>query len=137
MDGTWLEGHEQPRESEVAHHYSDDLDWTTIDPTIDLGRRGLVTTAPELTRFVQALWSERLIDSDALNELTRWTPGASFPPRHMLRYERYGLGMGCIVVEIELLGHTGFIGAFAFAPPSTTPCWSGPITLHGSIAGRS
>jgi D-alanyl-D-alanine carboxypeptidase len=118
MDRTWVEGHEQPRESEVAHHYSDDLDWTTIDPTIDWAGGGLVTTAPELTRFVQALWSERLVDSDALNELTRWTPGASFPPGHMLRYERYGLGMGCIVVEgIELLGHTGFIGAFAFRSP--------------------
>jgi hypothetical protein len=36
----------------------------------------------------------------------------------MLRYERYGLGMGANTVEgVELLGHTGFIGAFAFHAP--------------------
>ena len=57
-------------------------------------------------------------DSRALDELTRWTPAASFPPGHALRYERYGLGMGTNTVEgVELLGHTGFIGAFAFHAP--------------------
>jgi hypothetical protein len=36
----------------------------------------------------------------------------------MLRYERYGLGMGANTVEgVELLGHTGFIGAFVFHAP--------------------
>jgi hypothetical protein len=50
--------------------------------------------------------------------MTRWTPGASFPPGHRLRYDRYGMGMGAITVDgVELLGHTGFIGAFAFHAP--------------------
>jgi hypothetical protein len=41
-----------------------------------------------------------------------------FPPGYALRYESYGLGMGSITVEgAELLGHTGFIGAFAFYAP--------------------
>jgi D-alanyl-D-alanine carboxypeptidase len=35
MDSTWLEGPEPPRRDEVAHHYSDELDLTTISPTID------------------------------------------------------------------------------------------------------
>jgi D-alanyl-D-alanine carboxypeptidase len=118
MDRTWLEGHEPARAREVAHHYTDELDWTTISPTIDWAGGGLVTTAPDLGRFVRALWSERVVDSRALEELTRWTPGASFPPGHALRYERYGLGVGRNVVErVELLGHTGFIGAFAFQAP--------------------
>ena len=74
--------------------------------------------APDLARFVRALWSERVVDARGLEELTRWTPSASFPPGHALRYERYGLGMGRNVVEgVELLGHTGFIGAFAFHAP--------------------
>jgi hypothetical protein len=35
-----------------------------------------------------------------------------------VRYERYGLGVGYNTVEgVELLGHTGFIGAFAFHAP--------------------
>jgi D-alanyl-D-alanine carboxypeptidase len=118
MDGTWLEGHEAAREPEVAHHYSDELDWTSISATIDWAGGGLVTTTPDLARFVRALWSERIVDSRGLEDMTRWTPGASFPPGHALRYERYALGMGSNTVEgVELLGHTGFIGAFAFHAP--------------------
>ena len=121
--------------------------WRTTTPTTSTGRRltrrstwaGGASSPPHpATRFVQALWSERLIDSDALNELTRWTPGASFPPGHMLRYERYGLGMGCIVVEgIELLGHTGFIGAFAFRSPEYDAVLVRTHNASRSIAGRS
>jgi D-alanyl-D-alanine carboxypeptidase len=118
MDGTWLEGHEPARTPEVAHHYSGELDWTSLDPTIDWAGGGLVTTAPDLARFVRGLWSESIVDSYGLNEMTRWTPGASFPAGHTLRYERYGLGMGSNTVKgVQLLGHTGFIGAFAFHAP--------------------
>jgi CubicO group peptidase (beta-lactamase class C family) len=102
----------------VARHYSGDLDWTTISPTIDWAGGGLVTTAPDLACFVRGLWSERIVDRDALTEMTRWTPGAWFPPGHALRYDHYGLGVGSITVEgVELRGHTGFIGAFAFYAP--------------------
>jgi D-alanyl-D-alanine carboxypeptidase len=118
MDSTWLEGYEPARQPEAAHHYTGELDWTTISPTIDWAGGGLVTTAPDLARFVRTLWSERIAGSRVLDELTRWTPGASFPPGHALRYERYGLGMGTNTVEgVELIGHTGFIGAFAFHAP--------------------
>ena len=111
-------GYEPARQPEAAHHYTGELDWTTISPTIDWAGGGLVTTAPDLARFVRALWSEQIIGSRALGEVTRWTPAATFPPGHMLRYERYGLGMGANAVEgVELLGHTGFIGAFAFHAP--------------------
>ena len=118
MDSTWLEGHEPARTPEVARHYTDELDWTTISPTIDWAGGGLVTTTADLARFVRALWSERILGARALGELTRWTPGASFPPGHRLRYQHYGLGMGTNTVEgVELIGHTGFIGAFAFHAP--------------------
>jgi D-alanyl-D-alanine carboxypeptidase len=118
MNDTWLEGHEPARRSEVAHHYTGDLDWSTISPTIDWAGGGLVTTAEDLVRFVRGLWSEKIIHTSALAELTQWTPGASFPPGHTLRYERYGLGIGADTVEgVELIGHTGFIGAFAFYAP--------------------
>jgi D-alanyl-D-alanine carboxypeptidase len=118
MNTTWLEGHEPARTPEAAHHYTGELDWTAISPTIDWAGGGLVTTAPDLARFVRALWSEQILGSRALDELTRWTPEAWFPPGHALRYERYGLGMGTNTVEgVELLGHTGFIGAFAFHAP--------------------
>jgi D-alanyl-D-alanine carboxypeptidase len=118
MGTTWLEGHEPAREVEVAHHYHGELDITTLSPTIDWAGGGLVTTAPDLTSFVRGLWSEQILHSDGLQQLTRWTPGASFPPGHVLRYDDYGLGIGRIVVEgVELIGHTGFIGAFAFHAP--------------------
>ena len=91
---------------------------TTLSPTIDWAAGGLVTTAPDLAGFVRALWSGAILDSDGLEQLTRWTPGASFPTGHALRYDDYGLGLGRIAVEgVELVGHTGFIGAFAFYAP--------------------
>ena len=62
MDGTWLEGHEAARTPEVAHHYSEDIDWTTISPTIDWAGGGLVSTVADLARFVRGLWSERIVD---------------------------------------------------------------------------
>jgi len=118
MDTTWLEGYESARVPEAAHHYSDKLDWTTISPTVDWAGGGLVTTAADLARFVRGLWAERVVDAAGLEDLTRWTPGASFPPETGLRYDRYGMGMGLNTVEgVELLGHTGFIGAFAFYAP--------------------
>jgi CubicO group peptidase (beta-lactamase class C family) len=41
MDSTWLEGHEPARTPQVAHHYSDELDWT-ISPTIDWAGPGVM-----------------------------------------------------------------------------------------------
>jgi D-alanyl-D-alanine carboxypeptidase len=118
MDRTWLEGHEPARTQEAASHYSGALDWTMVSPTIDWAGGGLVTTAPDLARYVRGLWSGRVVSPSGLQEMTRWTPGASFPPGHRLRYDRYGMGMGAITVDgVELLGHTGFIGAFAFHAP--------------------
>jgi D-alanyl-D-alanine carboxypeptidase len=118
MDSIWLEGHEMARAANVAHHYTDDLDWTEVSPTIDWAGGGLVTTAPDLARFVRGLWSKRIIGAGGLAEMTRWTRGASFAPESGLRYDRYGIGMGLNLVEgVELLGHTGFIGAFAFHVP--------------------
>ena len=43
----------------------------TISPTIDWAAGGLVTTGPDLTRFVRALWSEQILDSARLDELTQ------------------------------------------------------------------
>jgi D-alanyl-D-alanine carboxypeptidase len=118
MKSTWLEGHEPARRADAAHHYTDELDWTTVSPTIDSVGGGLVTTAPDLARFVRGLWSQRILDPEGLEQLTRWTPEASFALESGLRYERYGLGMGLNVIEgVELLGHTGFIGSFAFHAP--------------------
>ncbi len=118
MDDTWLEGREPARRQEVAHHYTGALDWTTLSPTIDWAGGGLVTTTADLGRYVGALWSRQILSATDLNELTRWTPAASFPPGGALRYDRYGLGLGAITIEgVELLGHTGFIGAFAFHAP--------------------
>jgi len=36
----------------------------------------------------------QILDPSGLDELTRWTPAASIPPGHALRYERYGPGNG-------------------------------------------
>ena len=138
MGSTWLEGYEPARTPKVARHYTDELGWTAISPTIDWAGGGLVTTTADLARFVRALWSERILGARALGELTRWTPGASFPPGHRLRYQHYGLGMGTNTVEgVELIGHTGFIGAFAFHAPLRRGADRHPQRLPGrSLAAR-
>ena len=91
---------------------------TELSPTIDWAGGGLVTTGPDLTSFVRGLWSGQILDSAGLDELTSWTAGTFFPPGYPVRYDDYGLGTGRVVVEgVELIGHTGFIGAFAFHAP--------------------
>lgn len=135
MDGTWLAGHEPARTSEVADRYTGEFDWATLDPTIDWAGGGLVTTTSDLARFVRGLWSESIVDSDGLCEMTRWTPGASLSVGHMLRYEHHGLGIGSnTVAGIELVGHTGFIGAFAFYAPEYDAVLAG--THNGSQVDR-
>ena len=135
MDSTWLEGHEKPRRDRIANHYADDLDLASVSPTIDWAGGGLVSTTADLSRFSSALWAGDLLDSAAQSELTRWTEGASFPPGHGLRYDRYGLGLGSIRVgKTELLGHTGFIGAFTFYEPESGATLSG--THNASAVSR-
>jgi D-alanyl-D-alanine carboxypeptidase len=118
MDATYLEGQEPARDGEPAHHYRGETDLSALTPTIDWAGGGLVTTAPDLARFVRGLWSGRLLSAELRAEMTRWTPGARFPPGIAVRYDDYGLGIGRIAVEgVELIGHTGFWGAFAWYAP--------------------
>jgi D-alanyl-D-alanine carboxypeptidase len=132
MESTWLEGHEPPRHSRIAHHYADGLDMASVSPTIDWAGGGLVSTTGDLSRFLSILWSGDLIDSTAIEELTQWTPGASFPPGHALRYDRYGLGLGSITIDtIELVGHTGYVGAFAFYEPESGATLTGTHNASG------
>ena len=63
-------------------------------PTIDWAGGGLVTTAPTSLASSARSGRDRSSTPTGLSELTRWTPGASFPPGGTLRYDRYGLGMG-------------------------------------------
>jgi D-alanyl-D-alanine carboxypeptidase len=132
MDSTWLEGYEEPRHPRVAHHYAESLDLTSVSPTIDWAGGGLVSTTADLSRFLGALRSGALVESASLEQLTRWTPGASFPPGHALRYDRYGLGLGSITIgATELLGHTGFVGAFAFYGPDSGATLTGTHNASG------
>ena len=132
MGSTWLEGYEPARHPRVAHHYAEDLDMTLVSPTIDWAGGGLVSTTADLSKFLSALWSGDLIDSSALEQLTHWTPGARFPPGHALRYDRYGLGLGSITVDgTELLGHTGYVGAFAFYEPESGATLTGTHNASG------
>ena len=91
-----------------------------------------MSTTADLSRFLRALFSGALIESTSLEQLTRWTPGASFPPGHALRYDRYGLGLGGITIgTTELVGHTGFVGAFAFYDPDSGATLTGTHNASG------
>src|SRR5688500_15270478 len=47
-----FEGHEPALAGEPAHHYRGNTDLSAVTPTIDWAGGGLVTTAPDLARFV-------------------------------------------------------------------------------------
>ncbi len=120
MDGTWLEGHEEPLGPAVAHHYDGAIDLSEITPTWDWAGGGLVSTLVDLARYTREVIRGECRSGGPLAEMRAWTPGATFPPASLPHYERYGLGLGEeTFAAADLVGHTGFIGSFIWWWPKS------------------
>lgn len=136
MDATYLEGHEPARGTPVACNLWGDRDMSDVTPTFDWAGGGLVTTTRDLAAFVRGLWSDRLIAPGSRDQMTGWNRAARFPPGAPPQYERYGLGVGSNTVEgVELIGHTGIWGAFAYWAPAHRAALVG--TVSSSRADRA
>ena len=138
MDSTWLEGHEQPRAHQVAHHYHGDLDMTTVSPTIDWAGGGLVTTAPDLSAFVRGLWSGQILDPAGLEQLTRWTPARGFHPDAGCATTTTAWGPGAS--RLRASNSSATPAASAPSPsmrPTRVPSSSHPQPMPRSTARRS
>jgi D-alanyl-D-alanine carboxypeptidase len=120
MDGTWLEGHEEPLGPAVAHHYDGAIDLSEITPTWDWAGGGLVSTLADLARYTREVIRSGSRSTGPLAEMRAWTAGATFPPASLPHYDRYGLGLGEeTFAATDLVGHTGFIGSFIWWWPQS------------------
>jgi len=123
MADTWLESSsEAPRRPDIASHDLEGHDITTMDPTVDWAGGGLVSTAADLAAFLRALTRGQLLSTRAWSEMTRWQPG---PEGY---YDHYGLGLGRYQFPtVQLVGHHGVWGAFAFWSPELDAIITGTV----------
>ena len=133
MEATYLEWHETSREHNLSHHYAGDEDLWGTNLSYDWAGGGLVTTAGDLTRFLQGLFGETLFSRRWLSELINWQVETRWRPDSSARYIRYGLGLGTnIAYGEEIIGATGVWGAFAYYWPAGDATITGTLNLVGA-----
>jgi D-alanyl-D-alanine carboxypeptidase len=133
MDATFLEWYEKPREHNLSHHYDGNQDLWDTNLSYDWAGGGLITTASDLTRFLQGLFGETLFNSRWLEEIMNWHVETRWRPHSSARYVRYGLGLGTnIAYGEEIIGVTGVWGAFAYYWPAGDATITGTLNLVGS-----
>jgi D-alanyl-D-alanine carboxypeptidase len=131
MDATYLEWHEPS--SDVSHHYEGDRDLLPLKTSFDWAGGGLVTTAGDLVRFLQGLFSKALFEQRWLGELTTWRNQLRWSSNSSARYLRYGLGIGVnLACGEEIVGATGVWGAFAYFWPAGAAAIAGTVNLRGA-----
>ncbi|GGT09708.1 serine hydrolase [Planobispora rosea] len=111
MRATYLEHWESPR-GRLSHPYVTDLDFRGWNPTYDtFGGGGLVSTAPDLTRFIRGLFEDRLFrDPATLATMLRTTRQSD---------DAYGLGLMRVRTGATTFWvHEGFHGAFMAYDPA-------------------
>jgi D-alanyl-D-alanine carboxypeptidase len=128
MEATYLEWREAPRVASLSHHYEGSEDLVNKNYSYGWAAGGLVTTAGDLTRFLQGLFGEALLSRQWLSELTTWHMATRWRPHGSDRYVRYGLGLGLnFAYGEEIIGATGIWGAFAYYWPA------GEVTITGTL----
>jgi D-alanyl-D-alanine carboxypeptidase len=132
MKATYLEWHETPPEHNLSHHYVGDEDLWGTNLSYDWAGGGLVTTASDLTSFLQGLFGETLFGRRWLKELMNWQVETQWRPNSSARYIRYGLGLGAnIAYGEEIVGVTGVWSAFAYYWPAGDATITGTLNLMG------
>ena len=124
MSATWLESStDPPRCDAVLPHDLDGSDISGMEPTVDWGGGGLVSTTADLAAFLRALVEGRLVSASSWHEMTRWLSG---PEGY---YDQYGLGVGRYNLgDAQLIGHHGIWGAFAFWAPELEASITGTVS---------
>lgn len=127
LSDTFLEVDQRDRlPADLTHPYWDDFDLLALDPSSDWAGGGLISTSADLARFFRGLLTGRLLGPARLAAMTSWSPTVTWRPGGPVRYDRYGLGLGGVDIGgAELLGHTGFLGAFAYYAPALDTTFAG------------
>jgi D-alanyl-D-alanine carboxypeptidase len=119
MHDTYLEWREDAKNMRLSHHYDGALDMRDINLSYDWAGGGLVSTGPDLTKFLHGIFGERLFAEEWVSQLSNWRRHIGWRPGSSARYLRYGLGMGAnIAYGEEIIGVTGVWGAFAYYWPA-------------------
>jgi D-alanyl-D-alanine carboxypeptidase len=120
MDGTYLEGHEPHRGSELTHPHEGDLDTSIIHGSADWAGGGLVSTIDELAVFAHALVEGRVVARPQLDEMLEYRFRTLDPELHSPGYLGYGFGVEARDVNgILLRGHRGHWGAWMHIDPTS------------------
>jgi D-alanyl-D-alanine carboxypeptidase len=134
MDATYLEGRE-PSRGAPATPWAPDMDPGAIDPTIDWGGGGLVSTAGDLVRLVRGLHAGRVVGPAALRQMGALAPAGDGA---FARVEEYGLGLARWRASGEaVIGHGGVWGAFAYLWPRADAVVAGSVNRMGAFGGAA
>ena len=114
----------------LLHHYEGERDLLPSNTSFDWAGGGLVTTAADLIRFLNGLFSGRLFGEAWLAQMLSFRERVRFRPFSSARYLTYGLGLGSNRAWGEsLVGATGVWGAFAYRWPARQISIAGTVNL--------
>ena len=134
MEATYLEGRE-PSRGVPATPWAPAFDPGAIDPTIDWGGGGLVSTADDLLRLVRGLHGGRVVGRTSLRAMTTMAPAGDGA---FARVEAYGLGLArWNAGGAGLVGHGGVWGAFAYLWPETGAAVVGSVNRMGAFGAAA
>lgn len=113
-----------------AHQYQDDIDATTIHPSVDLfGGGGLVSTLSDLSKFYRALLHGEVLRPDTLADMLAASPLSLADGRN-----GYGLGIHPVRVgEIECYGHGGYWGVVVWHCPGVDSTVASAVTNTAGV----
>lgn len=128
LTGTYLEGFEAHRGSEMTHPHEGQFDTSPIHGSADWAGGGLVSDTADLATFAQALVGGRIVTGAWLDEMLEWRFRTLDPALHSPGYLGYGFGTEAREVHGVLLrGHRGHWGAWVHVDPVSG------LTITGTI----
>lgn len=128
LEGTYLEGFEGHRGSDIAHAYEGEFDVMPLHGSADWAGGGLVSDTADLAVFARALVDGSLVTAPLLDEMLHWRFRTLDPALHSPGFVGYGFGVEARVREgIELRGHRGHWGVVMHVDPRTG------LTVTGTI----
>lgn len=128
LRGTYLEGFESHRGSEMTHPHEGTIDTASIHGSADWAGGGLVSDTDDLAVFATALIDGRVVPQPELDTMLEFRFRTLDPAKHSLGFLGYGMGVAAYDIGgVMLRGHRGHWGAWMHVDPETR------LTITGTI----
>jgi len=128
LRGTYLEGFESHRGSEMTHPHEGAIDTAPIHGSADWAGGGLVSDTDDLSVFATALVGGRVVPQPELEVMLEYRFRTLDPAKHSPGFRGYGMGVEAREVGGVLLrGHRGHWGAWMHVDPVSG------LTITGTI----